>query len=92
MTHASLRKSILPISLLTLIVIVAAALRLDHISKQNLWLDEFWTLYLATGRGDAAFQLPSNAIISPPPNLGFSGAPPWWHIWNGVDSTSHPPL
>ncbi len=90
--NRSLRKSILPISLLTLIIIVAAALRLDHISKQNLWLDEFWALYLATGRGDAAFQLPPNAFISPPPNLGFSGPPHWWHIWNGIDSSSHPPL
>ncbi len=90
--HASFRKSAIPILLLTLIVILAAFLRLDHISKQNLWLDEFWTLYLATGRGDSAFQLPLNTILSPPPALGFVGAPPWWHIWNGVDSTSHPPL
>ncbi len=90
--HASLRKSILPISLLALIVVIAAALRFDQIAKQNLWLDEFWTLYLATGRGDAAFETPQNVILSSPPALGFAGAPPWWHIWNGVDSTSHPPL
>ncbi|MGD0461833.1 MAG: glycosyltransferase family 39 protein [Tepidisphaeraceae bacterium] len=90
--HASLRKSAIPISLLALIVIVAAGLRLDHITKPNLWLDEFWTLYLATGRGDSAFQLPLNTILWPPPALGFAGAPPWWHIWNGVDSTTHPPL
>jgi uncharacterized membrane protein len=90
--RASFRKSIVPISLLTLIVIVAVPLRLHNVTRQNLWLDEFWALYFATGCGDSIFQLPSNVIISHAPPVQFAGAPPVWHIWNGIASIAHPPL
>jgi hypothetical protein len=80
------------IAILGLILTLAAVVRLDQIVKQNLWLDEYWTLYLATGRGDSIFQLPQNQIIEHPPAVGFAGAPAWWHIWKGINTTSHPPL
>jgi hypothetical protein len=89
---AGFHKSWISISILLLIVALGAFLRLHNLAKQNLWNDEYWTLYLATGRGDALFHAPLNQILEHPPDVGFSGAPAWWHIWNGIDSTSHPPL
>ena len=80
------------ISILLLIVAFGTSLRLHNLTKQNLWIDEYRTLYLATGRGDSIYRLPLNQIIEHPPDVGFSGAPAWWHIWNGLNTTSHPPL
>jgi len=71
---------------------LGAFLRLDQITKEDLWLDEYSTLFLATGRANAIFQLPQNQIIEHAPDVGFPGAPAWWHIWNGISTTSHPPL
>jgi hypothetical protein len=82
----------IPISLLLLIVAVGACLRLHKITRENLWIDEYRTLYLATGTGDSIYRLPLNQIIAHPPDVGFSGAPAWWHIWNGISTTTHPPL
>src|SRR5579872_7304936 len=78
------RKRWISITLLLLLVAFGGLLRFHNLTKQNLWLDEYWTLYLATGRGDSVFQLPQNQIIEHPPNVGFSAAPAWWHIWNGI--------
>jgi len=89
---AGFRGSRIPILLLILIVAFGAFLRLDQITKQNLWLDEYWALCLATGRGSAIFNEPLNRIIEPPPDVGFQGAPAWWHIWNGIKTAAHPPM
>jgi uncharacterized membrane protein len=66
--------------------------RFDHLARQSLWVDEFWALYLATGRGNLIFDLPLGRVIESPPAVGFAGAPHWWHIWTGLASTPHPPL
>jgi hypothetical protein len=66
--------------------------RLDRIDRESLTLDEYWALYLATGRGDVVFDLPYGQVIASPPNVGYQNAPAWWHIWTGLDSTTHPPL
>jgi hypothetical protein len=87
-----LRKSAVPILLLLLIVVIAGVLRLHRITRENLWLNEFWALYFSTGRGDSIFQLPLNAIIPHAPAVEFVGAPPLWRIWNGIGSIAHPPL
>jgi hypothetical protein len=89
---ANPEKSWIPVTLLVLIVAFGGLLRLDHLTKENLWLDEYWALYLATGRGNALFQTPQNQILQHPPDAGFSGAPAWWHIWNGISTAAHPPL
>jgi hypothetical protein len=78
--------------LLLLLLAAAAVLRFHQIGAQSLWLDEYWALYLATGRGDEAFNRPLGVVLDPPPNVGFAGAPHWWRIWTGIDSTTHPPL
>jgi len=74
------------------LLLVGAWARRDRIDRQSLSIDEYWALYLATGRGDEVFQIPQRVIVDSPPKVGFTGAPPWWHIWTGLDSTTHPPL
>jgi hypothetical protein len=78
--------------LLILLLLIGASARWYRIGKESLSIDEYWALYLATGRGDEAFRIPQGVIVDPPPRVGFAGAPPWWHIWTGLDSTTHPPL
>ncbi len=74
------------------LISIGVFLRFDHIAKQSLWVDEYWALYLATGRGNLIFDMPLGQVIQSPPEVGFAGAPPWWHIWTGLASTPHPPL
>lgn len=78
--------------LLLLVLCLGASMRWYRIDSQSLWFDEYWALYLATGRGDQLFQVPHGVIVDAPPHAGFAGAPAWWHIWTGLDSVTHPPL
>jgi uncharacterized membrane protein len=77
---------------LLLLLLIGAMIRWHAIGRIGLWMDEYWALYLSTGRGDQAFYLPKQVILSPAPAVGFAGAPSWWHIWTGLDSVLHPPL
>jgi dolichyl-phosphate-mannose-protein mannosyltransferase len=78
--------------ILAILLAVGAGLRFHGIARESEWPDEFWGIYLATGRGDAAFDLPRGVILDPPPAVGMTGAAPWWHIWNGLSGAVHPPL
>ena len=78
--------------LLAALIALSGWIRLDRLDRESLTLDEYWALYLATGRGDQVFQIPYGVIVSSPPNVGYQNAPAWWHIWTGLDSTTHPPL
>ena len=59
--------------LLAIVLTIGAALRLDRIGSQSQWLDEYWAVYLATGRGNLIFDLPYGRLIDPPPACGFTG-------------------
>jgi uncharacterized membrane protein len=78
--------------LLAVLLLIGADFRFTGIGRQSVWLDEYWTLYLATGRGNQLFDLPNNAIIDSPPDVGFTAAPAPWRIWTGLSTTTHPPL
>jgi hypothetical protein len=84
--------SAISLVILGCLVCVGGFFRFDHLGRQSLWVDEYWALYLATGRGDFIFDLPRGRVIESPPAVGFVGAPHWWHIWMGLASTPHPPL
>jgi uncharacterized membrane protein len=71
---------------------IGTFLRFDQISRESLWVDEYWALYLATGRGNTIFDIPLNTLVRNPPAANFKAAPHWWHIWTGLSSTPHPPL
>ncbi len=77
---------------LILLLQIALFVRLHEISKFGIWEDEYWALYLATGRGDALFEIPHQVILTDPPAIGFANAPSWPHIWTGLDSVTHPPV
>ena len=78
--------------ILCVLLCVGTFLRFDRISKESLWVDEYWALYLATGRGNQIFDIPLNTVIRSPPAANFTDAPHWWHIWTGLGSVLHPPL
>ena len=74
------------------LVAVAATVRLWGITRIGLWGDEYWALYIATGRARALFELPVGTVLTGMPLMGFTNAPHWWHIWMGLGDSSHPPL
>ncbi|HEX4053328.1 MAG TPA: glycosyltransferase family 39 protein [Tepidisphaeraceae bacterium] len=74
------------------LLLIGGAMRWYRIGRESLSLDEYWALYLASGRGSEIFEIPYGVIVNSPPKIGFAGAPPWWHIWTGLTSTTHPPL
>jgi hypothetical protein len=78
--------------LLAILLTIGAVLRLDRIGSQSQWLDEYWAVYLATGRGNLIFDMPYGKLINSPPPCGFTDAPALWHIWSGITSVTHPPL
>jgi 4-amino-4-deoxy-L-arabinose transferase-like glycosyltransferase len=81
--------------ILILIVILAIAgfLRFWGIAGQSLWMDEIWSIEIATSRGHLHDQLPAGVIRTDQVDLtGVAGAPPWWKIWSGESDYSYPPL
>jgi len=74
------------------LLLVGSGIRLKNLTKHSVWRDEYWALYLATGRGDTLFQIPTQTLVQNPPDVGLEGAPHWWHIWNGLHSVVHPPF
>jgi hypothetical protein len=78
--------------ILIFLLLIGGMMRTYRIGKESLSLDEYWALYLATGRGSELYQIPYGVIVESPPQIGFTAAPAWWHIWTGLSSTTHPPL
>jgi hypothetical protein len=52
--------------MLGVILCAGAAFRFRNIGRESLWIDEYWTLYQATGRGDALFQMPTGVVLDSP--------------------------
>lgn len=78
---------------LTVILIVAAAVRFYALGRASFWYDEFGSLETSTGRGLLHLQLPVNRTIENPPDLtSLQGAPPIWKIWTSLNLDNHPPL
>jgi uncharacterized membrane protein len=78
---------------LLVILALAAGLRLYAVETANFWLDEFWTLEISCGHDTAHEHLPTNVLITSPPNLtSLADARPWWTIWTSVHEATHPPL
>jgi uncharacterized membrane protein len=79
--------------ILAVLLVIAAMIRFDRLGHESFWPDEFWGAnYLATGRGNSAFQLPAGVLLDPPPHMGLTGAPSWPHIWTNMQSAVHPPI
>src|SRR5580704_8247756 len=89
--RAMARLQIIPWILLACLLVLAGSMRWYRIDKESLTIDEYWALYLSTGRGEQLFDIPYNTVVSSPPSVGFAGAPPWWKIWTGIAGVTHPP-
>lgn len=77
----------------TLIVMLAAGLRLYAVVTANLWLDEYWTMELACGRDTVHMHLPLNVLLPSLPSLSsLADARPWWTIPGSLSQVTHPPL
>jgi uncharacterized membrane protein len=81
------------LAILAIIILVAGFLRFDQIGVPSLWMDEFTSIELAMGNRSAHDFLPDAIIRNNQPDLlSLAAAAPWWHIWNHVQITTHPPV
>ena len=91
------QRSIVPthrqLAILTVILVIAAFLRIYKCTETSLWMDELDSIELAMGNRTAHDFFPDAVIrYDHPDPLSLSSAAPWWHIWNQVQITTHPPL
>lgn len=77
---------------LALILAVAAGLRLYHLNRPALSLDEFWNAELSTGRGTLHETVERDRLHVPPRGTSLADAPAWWTIPSSLDRVTHPPL
>jgi uncharacterized membrane protein len=78
---------------LILLICVGGFFRFYEIGGPSLWLDEFWSLEVSTGRGSMHDALPADSIQTRQFDLtSLSGAPPWWKIWTTLTHVAWPPL
>ena len=81
------------LTILFVILIFAAGLRIAHIQLHSLTFDEQWHLELSTARGSPHARLPEDVIISDAPAVtSLVGARPWQAVWTHMDYVVHPPL
>jgi uncharacterized membrane protein len=81
------------IAMLSLILLAGAFLRFYQIGHASLWMDEIWSIEMATGRGSLHDHLSSGTIqIHQIELTSLNGAPPAWKIWNSMQRYGHPPL
>jgi hypothetical protein len=76
------------------ILALAFALRVYRLDAEGLWLDEFFSMEISSGRGFADQSLPRATVINPPPPAltSLAHAPLWTAIWSSMRADSHPPL
>jgi hypothetical protein len=86
--------TILQWAILGVILLVAAAARFVQVAQFSMWIDEIWSVELATGRGPALNYIPADVIVADPPDLtALADAPPAWRVWSGMrDDPVQPPL
>lgn len=78
---------------LILILAVAGWLRFYRIAQPSLWMDELITVELTMGHRTAHDFYPDSIIrTDQPDSLSLASAAPWWHIWNRLQITTHPPI
>lgn len=79
--------------ILTIIVALAALLRVYDLGDQNYWLDETYTLISSSGHYDEFAALPCNQLIHGLPTLTELGdQSSILEIWNSQLHDVHPPL
>jgi uncharacterized membrane protein len=78
---------------MSLILVVAAVLRIVHLGDHSLLEDEIWSIELAMGHDSAHDFLIDGVIHTDQPRLiDLAAAAPWWEIWTHLNGVTHPPL
>jgi hypothetical protein len=72
---------------------LGAFLRFSNLTHTSLWMDEIWSIEIASGRGHQHDQLPNATIRQDQIDLTtLNGAPAWWHVWSADSDFTYPPL
>jgi hypothetical protein len=81
-----------PRIILLILLLIGGILRCRSIDREGQSPDEFWSVYLSTGRAQTIFSLPPGKLLDPPPPATLRSAPSWPHVWTGMINAIHPPL
>ena len=82
------------LTVLALVLLLAAAVRLIGIDSKSLWGDELWTISASVGRSIHG-NLPADTVIDPPIAriTRLEDAVPWWQVFTDFDNNlTQPPL
>jgi len=72
---------------------VGALVRFHDIGGPSLWMDEIWSIEIASGRDHAHDQLPTGILMTEQRDLtSLAGSPPWWRVWSARSDYTYPPL
>lgn len=79
---------------LAAIVLLAGALRVHHLSRAALGIDELFSVHFATAHGpwESSLPAPGQWVSSPPRLQSVAYAGPWWRIPHALLRDTHPPL
>jgi len=82
-----------PITVLAMILLIAAGVRWYRIGAAPYWQDELCTLETVSGRGLMRGMFPRNTLIDHVPDVTRTqDSRPIWSIWTSMDRDVHPPL
>jgi uncharacterized membrane protein len=80
-------------TILGAVLLLSLFLRCHRLGEHGFWLDENYSAEISAGHGFEHFNLPTNRLISSPPDLqSLSGAEPWWHVLINQGRDNSPPL
>ena len=78
---------------LVVMLAVGAWVRFHDIGGPSLWMDEIWSIEIASGRDHAHDQLPTGILMTRQRDLtSLAGSPPWWRVWSARSDYTYPPL
>lgn len=78
---------------LSLILLLALAVRLPRVAVPNLWMDEYFSLLFSTGYGVEVNFLPKDKPADHPPDiLSMRDAKPVAEVFAALRRDTHPPL
>ncbi len=82
------------ISVVAMILLLAAALRVHELTRHALWSDEIYTMQSSAGFGLESKRLAGAGLLEPPPDLlSLTPQRPWWTLATSLArDDNHPPL
>jgi hypothetical protein len=79
--------------ILILILAAAAFLRFYDLTRTSLWMDEIWSIEIASGRSHQHAEMSDGAIREDQVELtSLKDMPPWYRLWSPATDYTYPPL